>query len=135
MMNPQSLQEIFTDKVLAELFPASRTNDFFEALFGDAAEGSYDIKLSFQGFSESTASLQFNLDLLERPGCCLVCSLTYGLPEVFSRHPVINIKGLVKDIEGKLAGQAVCTSWKLGHTVQQGKSLHSIPLTITVQAV
>ena len=75
-----------------------------------------------------------HLDLIERPGCCLVCSLTYGLPEVFSRHPVINIKGLVKDIEARLAGRAVCTGWKLGNTSQQGKSLHSIPLTITVQA-
>ena len=133
-MNTKSLKEIFTDKVLAELFPASRSNDLFEALFGDAAEGAYDIKLRFQGFSESTSTLQFNLDLLERPGCCLVCSLTYGLPEVFSRHPVINIKGLVKDIEARLGGQAVCTAWKLGTTTQQGKSLHSIPLTITVQA-
>lgn len=134
-MNNHSLREIFTEEVLAELFPTSRTNDFFEALFGDAAEGAYDIKLRFQGFSESASTLQFNLDLLERPGSCLVCSLTYGLPEVFSRHPVINIKGLVKDIEGRLAGQAACTAWKLGHTVQQGKSLHSIPLAITVQAV
>lgn len=135
MMNTDSLREIFTDKVLAELFPAARTNDFFEALFGDAAEGAYDVKLRFQGFRESASILQFNLELHERPGCCLVCSLTYGLPEVFSRHPVINIKGLVKDIEGRLAGQAVCTDWKLGATSQQGKSLHSIPLTITVQAV
>ena len=134
-MNTKSLQEIFTDKVLVELFPASRTNDFFEALFGDPAEGAYDIKLRYQGFSESDSTLQFNLDLLERPGSCLVCSLTYGLPEVFSRHPVINIKGLVKDIEGKLAGHVTCTAWKLGHTIQQGKSLHSIPLVITVRAV
>lgn len=133
-MNTESLRNIFTDEVLAELFPPARTNDFFEALFGDAAEGAYDIKLRFQGFSKSPSILQFNLDLLERPGCCLVCSLTYGLPEVFSRHPVINIKGLVRDIEARLGGQAVCTSWKLGTTVQQGKSLHSIPLTITVQA-
>ena len=66
------------------------------------------------------------------PACCLVCSLTYGLPEVFTRHPVINIKGLVQDIEKKLGGKATCTVWKLGTTVQQQKSLHSIPLTITV---
>jgi hypothetical protein len=134
-MNTQSLKEIFTDEVLAELFPAARTNDFFEALFGDATEGAYDIKLRFQDLSANASTLQFYLDLLERPGCCLVCSLTYGLPEVFSRHPVINIKGLVKDIEGRLAGRATCTGWKLGSTSQHGKSLHSIPLTITVQAV
>ncbi|HBI15122.1 MAG TPA: pancreas/duodenum homeobox protein 1 [Desulfobulbaceae bacterium] len=133
-MNTQSLRDIFTDEVLAELFPARRADDFFEALFGDAAEGAFDIRLRFQGFSESASILQFSLDLLERPGCCLVCSLTYGLPEVFSRHPVINIKGLVGDIQSRLGGQAVCTDWKLGRTVQRGKSLHAIPLTITVQA-
>ena len=132
-MNTESLQEIFTDAALAELFPATRSNDFFEALFGDAAEGAYDIKLRFQGFSAGNSSLEFTLDLVERPSCCLVCSLTYGLPEVFSRHPVINITGLVKDIEARLAGQAACTTWKLGKTAQHGKSLHSIPLSISVQ--
>jgi len=68
--------------------------------------------------------------LHERPGCCLVCNLTHGLPQVFSRHPVINIKGLVADIEEKLDGQARCVDWKLGSTVQQEKSLHAIPLQI-----
>ena len=46
-MNNQTLKTIFTDNVLAELFPAERSNDFFEALFGDACEGAYDIKLGF----------------------------------------------------------------------------------------
>jgi hypothetical protein len=132
-MDTTSLQQIFTDAVLADLFPAERTNAFFEALFGDAAEGAYDIRLRFLGFAEGESVLRFSLDLHERPGCCLVCSLTYGLPEVFSRHPVINIKGLVKEIEARLGGQAVCTGWQLGHTVQEGKSLHTIPLTINVQ--
>lgn len=134
-MDSSAFAQIFTDPVLAELFPAERTNAFFEALFGDAAEGAYDIKLTFQGFSESGSTLRFSLDLHERPGCCLVCSLTYGLPEVFSRHPVIDIKGLVKEIEHRLGGAVQCTDWQLGRTVQQGKSLHSIPLTITVQPV
>ena len=59
-MDTTSLHEIFTDAVLAELFPAERTNAFFEALFGDAAEGAYDIKLRFQGVSESASALQFS---------------------------------------------------------------------------
>jgi hypothetical protein len=122
--------DIFTDQVLAELFPAGRADDFFEALFGDASEGAYDIKLSYVGYNEQDNSLLFNLDLHERPGCCLACNLTYGLPEVFSRHPVININGLVEDIEKKLGGAAKCADWKLGTTVQQEKSLHSIPLRI-----
>jgi len=127
-----NLNEIFTDDALKELFPPQRADDFFEALFGDAGEGAYDIALSYMGYNERTNSLSFNLDLHERPGCCLACNLTYGLPEVFSRHPVININTLVADIEKKLDGKAQCAEWKLGTTVQQEKSLHSIPLHITL---
>ncbi|MGW8161261.1 MAG: pancreas/duodenum homeobox protein 1 [Desulfobulbales bacterium] len=131
-MNTTSMKNIFTENVLDEIFPAERSNQFFEALFGDASEGAYDIKLRFHAYNENTSTLQFYLDLYERPGCCLVCSLTYGLPEVFSRHPIINIKGVVQKIEKKIAGQVTCTGWRLGTTVQQEKSLHSIPLTIEV---
>jgi len=134
-MNNQTIKSLFPDEVLAELFPAERTNEFFEALFGDASEGAYDIKLRYHGFENTTQTLQFNLDLHERPGSCLVCSLTYGLPEVFSRHPVINVKGLVSDIEEKLKGVATCTAWKLGTTQQQEKSRHSIPLLMTLAEV
>jgi hypothetical protein len=126
----ERLQEIFNEDTLAELFPASRSNDFFEALFGDASEGAYDIQLRFDGYDPDANTLRFYLDLHERPGCCLACNLTYGLPEVFSRHPVINIKGLVKDIEERLDGLATCADWQLGTTIQQSRSLHSIPLTI-----
>ncbi len=125
-----TLTDLFDDQVLADLFPPERSNDFFEALFGDADEGAYDIHLRFDGHEATTNSLRFFLDLIERPGCCLACNLTYGLPEVFSRHPVINIKGLVAEIEEKLAGRARCVDWRLGTTIQQGKGLHSIPLTI-----
>ena len=127
-----NLNEIFTDDALQELFPPQRADDFFEALFGDTGEGAYDIALSYMGYNERTNSLSFNLDLHERPGCCLACNLTYGLPEVFSRHPVISINTLVADIEKKLDGKAQCAEWKLGTTVQQEKSLHSIPLHITL---
>jgi len=125
-----TLETVFDDQTLSELFPSKRADDFFEALFGDAGEGAYDIRLSFSGYDAGTNSLRFFLNLHERPGCCLVCNLTYGLPEVFSRHPVINIKGLVADIEKKLDGKASCGDWKLGTTVQQEKSLHAIPLHI-----
>jgi len=130
MMNNDILKTTFSDEILQELFPPARSDDFFEALFGDAGEGSYDILLRYRGYDENASSLQFNLDLVERPGCCLVCSLTYGLPQVFSRHPVINIKGLVNEIERKLDGKARCVDWKLGTTSQSNKSLHSIPLAI-----
>lgn len=125
-----SMHEIFTQEVLKQLFPAQRTEDFFAALFGDAAEGAYDISLSFKGNDNN--SLSFTLDLHERPGRCLACNLTSGLPEVLSKHKVINIAGLVAAIEQKLDGQAKCSSWTLGRTQQVSKHLHCIPLRITL---
>ncbi len=122
--------DLFDNQMLNDLFPPERTDDFFEALFGDADEGAYDIRLRFEGHDTSDNTLRFFLDLHERPGCCLVCNLTYGLPEVFSRHPIINIKGLAADIEKILAGRARCADWQLGTTVHQSKGLHSIPLII-----
>jgi hypothetical protein len=125
-----SMNEIFTADTLQELFPPQRTADFFEALFGDADEGAYDIALTFKGQENNT--LQFSLDLHERPGRCLACNLTSGLPEVFSRHKVIDIAGLVADVEKKLPGASKCSDWKLGRTQQMSRSLHCIPLQITL---
>lgn len=130
----ENVATLFTQEYVTNLFPSERTNDFFEALFGDAEEGAYDISLSFQGYDMGGNTLKFALNLHERPGCCLACNLTQGLPEVFSRHPVIDVKGLVSDIEKSLDGKAVCQSWKLGSTVQQDSNLHVIPLTITLKA-
>lgn len=122
--------DLFTQETLSKLFPAERANDFFDALFGDAEEGAYDIKLAFKGGSDST--LHFELELHERPGRCLACNLTYGLPEVFSRHPVINIKGLVAAIDTALGDAASCADWRLGTTNSVSKSLHTIPLLINL---
>jgi hypothetical protein len=126
-------EQIFTDKVCQTLLPPERSHDFFEALFGDASEGAYDIVLTFDRFDQAGQTLNFLLNLHERPGRCLACNLTYGLPEVFSRHPVINVKGVVREIEKMLDGKMTCESWKLGHTIQKGRSLHSIPLLIQVR--
>lgn len=122
------LEQIFTETTLAALFPSERSNDFFDALFGDANEGAYDIALTFVGFSQPEQTLHFNLNLHERPGRCLACNLTAGLPDVFSRHPIINIKGLVVEVERLLGGEMVCGAWRLGRTEQKGRSLHLIPL-------
>lgn len=130
MMHPE---QIFTEKVEQSLFPPERTHDFFDALFGDASEGAYDIALTFDRYDQAGQTLNFLLNLHERPGCCLACNLTSGLPQVFSRHPVINIKGLVQDIEKLLGGTMVCESWKVGHTIQKGRSLHCIPLQIQLR--
>jgi len=124
------MRDLFSTEALRTLFPAERADQFFEALFGDAEEGAYDISLAFAGQSGNT--LNFTLELHERPGRCLACNLTYGLPEVFGRHPVINIKGLVEEINTLLAGKATCTGWKLGATHSVSKKLHTIPLTVSI---
>ena len=126
-------KQIFSHTTLRELFPQERTDAFFDALFGDASEGAYDIELSFDRYDRAARNLRFLLNLRERPGRCLACNLTYGLPEVFARHPVIDLKGLVRDIEGRLGGEMVCGDWRLGRTVQQDNALHSIPLEIEVR--
>jgi hypothetical protein len=122
------LDEIFTPAVLKELFPDYLADRFFDALYGDAAEGVYDIRLVFNGLREDR--LEFELRLVQRAGKCLNCHLTYGLPKVFSRHPIINISGLVQNI-GKLTdGFAKCTDWQLGNTREVSNDLHVIPLII-----
>ena len=129
----QQPQQIFTDTVLRQLFPPERSNEFFDALFGDASEGAYDITLTFAGYDQRQNTLEFHLNLHERPGRCLACNLTYGLPDVFSRHPIINIKGLVAEIDRLLGGEMVCGTWQLGRTEQKGRSLHVIPLQIQLK--
>ena len=125
-----NVQDVFTQETLQKLFPTDRANAFFDALFGDAEEGAYDIRLIFKGQTANTLTL--GLELHERPGKCLACNLTYGLPEVFSRHPIINIKGLVSEIDALLGDKATCTDWKLGTTQTASKSLHIIPLIISL---
>jgi hypothetical protein len=127
--------EVFKTKLtkenLAAIFPKNRANEFFEALFGDASEGSYDIELAYRENKGNTLIMELRLH--ERPNRCLACNLTQGLPQVFSRHPVINIQGIVKDIEELLGGSHRCASWSLGYTEQQKRSLHVIPLKIVVE--
>ncbi|TBV82663.1 MAG: pancreas/duodenum homeobox protein 1 [Desulfobulbaceae bacterium] len=131
-MNNAVMQQLFNEKKLAELLPPERSDDFFDALLGDAAEGSFDIKLSFKRYHPEDKTLHFILELHERPGKCLACNLTYGLPEVFSRHPLIDIKGLVAEIDKLLGTQATCRDWRLSDTHQVSEALHQIPLIITL---
>ena len=73
------------------------------------------------------------LQLHERPGRCLACNLTHGLPQVFSRHPIINVNGLVKEIDTLLGDTVSCKDWSLGYTEQRGRSLHVIPIKISLE--
>ncbi|MBB5347589.1 pancreas/duodenum homeobox protein 1 [Desulfoprunum benzoelyticum] len=132
-MDATTLPTLFTPDTLLRLFPRERANEFFEALFGDADEGAYDIELGYRGLQGS--ELVMELRLHERPGRCLACNLTQGLPQVFSRHPVINLNSLVEDIGELLRGRARCSGWSLGSTEQQSRSLHVVPLKIRLETV
>ena len=129
-MTSDTFDTLFTKEALLEIFPTDRADDFFEALFGDANEGSYDIELAFRGAEQD--KLIMELLLHERPNCCLACNLTQGLPQVFSRHPIINVDGIVKAVDGLLGDKETCSEWTLGYTEQRSKSLHVIPINITL---
>ena len=130
-MTNDPFADLFDAGTCAELLPADTADRFFDALFGDADEGSYYLHLSYRGSDRNT--LVFDLLLQERPGHCLACNLTYGLPQVFSRHPVININGIVEKIGAILGDRAGSGEWKLGPTTQRSKSLHAIPLIIELK--
>ncbi len=126
-----SLTEIFSARTCAALLPPTTADDLFEALFGDAEDGSYDLELVFVGREGN--NLRFDILLRERPGHCLACNLTYGLPQVFTRHPVINIAGMVEKIDAILGKRGTTGEWRLGATSQRSRSLHAIPLIIDFQ--
>ena len=130
-MTSDTFDTLFTKETLQKIFPKERANDFFDALLGDASEGSYDIELAFGGVDDN--SLTMELLLHERPGCCLACNLTQGLPQVFSRHPIIGVNSIVKDIDELIGDKARCGEWSLGYTEQRSSSLHVIPIKIALQ--
>lgn len=127
-MSENTYHALFTPEKLGALFPEEKTDQFFDALLGDASEGAYNIRLSFS--EHNCNSLHFEIQLRQRPGKCLKCNLTYGLPKVFSRHPVINLNGLVDDIGKLMKGKHQIAEWRLGATRELSSDLHVIPLTI-----
>ena len=123
---------IFTSDKLTAIFPPDRADQFFDALLGDSREGAYDIALHYAGSGDD--ELHFEFQLKERPGKCLSCSLTYGLPHVFSRHPIIDIPSVIKGIDQMLDGQGLCGDWRVESTREAGAKVHVIPLIIGLQA-
>ena len=123
-MTMQDLDQSFLDKI----FPRSRADEFFDALFGGAEDGAYDIGLVCRGVEAQKAKLAF--ELRQRPGKCLACNLTYGLPQVFQRHPILNVSGVARDVAAHLGWPAESTKWKLGHTEEVNRELHVIPLVV-----
>lgn len=129
-MSTDPYASIFTSAALSGVFPPERSDQFFEALLGDPADGSYDIELTYAGCTSEARQLRFDLRLHQRPGKCLACNLTYGLPQVFSRHPVINLKAVVEGIDQLLGNKANCVAWELGRTRELSRELHVVPLRI-----
>ncbi|CAN2040274.1 Pancreas/duodenum homeobox protein 1 [Candidatus Magnetomoraceae bacterium gMMP-15] len=132
IMTSQDFHEIFTEYTMEDLFPGKdRTDLFFDALFGDTMEGAYDISLKFKEYTKN--ELQFEFHLTSRPGRCLACMLTLGLPEVFAVHPVIHLNGLLQDIKDLLKGKVKCAHWKIGSTHEISRDLHIIPFTVFLE--
>ena len=127
----KDFSQIFSRDILDKIFPSERSNDFFDALYGDASEGAYDICLEYSGNSADNI-LNFELHLKQRPGKCLACNLTYGLPEVFSRHPLINIAGVASEVAKLVKHPEDKVEWKLGITKSNSSELHTIPLSVTL---
>ncbi|PID78003.1 MAG: pancreas/duodenum homeobox protein 1 [Deltaproteobacteria bacterium] len=119
---------IFSSKALEEIFPHEKSDEFFEALFGDSEEGAYDISLHFKGMKDDELNFEFSLD--QRPGKCLVCSLTYGLPKVFDKHPVINIKAVAEKLSALIEPSQKLGEWRLGNTISVNSEKHLIPFFI-----
>lgn len=110
------------------IFPRERTDAFFDALYGDAEDGAYDIRLICHNVTEKVANLAFELN--RRPGQCLKCSLTYGLPAVFQRHPIINLPMIAKEV-ARAIGWTDNITWQLGSTQERSEEKHLIPFVIS----
>jgi len=132
MFQNQDITQIFSQKILDKIFPPEKTNAFFEAMLGDASEGAYDIRLIFKGVKENI--IQFAFELTQRPGKCLVCSVTYGLPQVFKKHRIINTENIVDQIK-TIIGNANVITWDILPTLQIEQNKHLVPLHITVDQI
>ncbi|BBO66852.1 hypothetical protein DSCA_07820 [Desulfosarcina alkanivorans] len=129
-MSVRPFEPFFPNHVLADIFPPDRADRFFEALLGDASEGAYDISLAFVDGTDDRIDFEFQLK--KRPGRCLACNLTHGLPDVFLRHPVIDIAGVVRRIDERISNGKRCGGWVLGRTRDISSAMHVIPLTVNL---
>lgn len=128
-MSTMDAAVIFTPERLTAIFPEDTADAFFDALYGGAEEGAYDIRLVYEG--GSATQMYFAFQLHQRAGHCLACNLTYGLPQVFARHPIIGLPRIVEAIAQAMGKEASTFTWELGRTQEHSRELHSIPLVIS----
>lgn len=124
-----SFAAVFTPQRLAGLFPPERTDAFFEALFGGAEEGAYDIRLAFA--RGARRRLDFLFELHRRGDACLACNLTHGLPQVFARHPVIDAAGLAAALAALAGWPEGSCRWEMERTEEVSDALHVVPFVLT----
>ena len=123
------MESIYTAEWCRAVFPPERTNEFFEALFGDPDDGAYDIELAF--VQQHGEQLEFCFKLHQRGSQCLACNLTHGLPKVFERHPIINSDGLAR--AAAAASGRTLKKWKIGSTREESKALHLVPFYVWLE--
>lgn len=121
--------DVFTSEWASEVFPPERTDEFFEALFGDPDDGAYNIEFAFVEAQGNRLEFAFNLH--RRGSQCLACNLTSGLPKVLDRHPVINAAGLAGQVAAKLGAELA--GWEIDRTRQLSEALHVVPFFITLK--
>ncbi len=120
------------ETLIRSLLPKEKIEEFFEAFyFGE--EPAYELELGLRGWEPEKRLLTLELRLKARPGKCLACNLTSGLPEVFKRHPILNLAKVAEEAVKKLGDGYELESWDLGWTEQITRDLHVIPLIIKVK--
>ena len=128
-------EPVVTDEFLSNLFPQERADEFFDALYGGAEAGAFDIGLRSAGFDKQRKTLIIEFVLIERPGHCMACNLTYGLPKVFEKHPVINLKGIIDEIRKKLGTKWQIEDWEIGSTQVINRQVNTIPVFIKLKEI
>lgn len=123
-----AVYDVFTSECPNDLFPIQRTNDLFGVLSGDAEEEACDIRLVVDPEEGDDGELHFYFELRQYTGRCLVCNLTYSLPQVFGRHPIINLKGLVSDIASHAGWEPGDVRWHAGTMGSLSGVLYRTPL-------
>ena len=126
-------EPVVTDEFLSNLFPPERADEFFDALYGGAEAGAFDIGLRSAGFDRQGNTLIIEFVLTERPGHCMACNLTYGLPQVFEKHPVINLKGIIDEIRKRLEPKWQIENWEIGSTQVINRQVNTIPVFIKLK--